>query len=78
MTRAEGYVLGAAMVIGIAGVSVLMLSESIYGVILAFVGICGFIGECVDALARRLNQLIEATSGTPATVRQVHTHIRDS
>lgn len=84
MTRAEAYVLGAMMVIGIAGVEMLMFSDVIgkwsviWGVPTALVGICGFIGECVDALARRLNQLLEATSGRPATVQQVHRHIPGS
>ncbi len=45
------------------------------GALLILLGILIFIGESVDALARRLNQILGATSKEPATVQQVHRRI---
>ena len=75
MVQGERNWLIASFFVWVIGAAFLMFADAAWlrftGVIWASVGILAFIGECVDALARRLNQIITVTSGQRVTSNQV-------
>jgi len=69
MTQREIYILGIAAMIG-QGTIWYYTGSMAAG--WAFLSAAIVLGECVDALARRLDQILRAISGKNVTIADIH------